>query len=80
MKITHDLIERRTGLLVLLVILVVSVGGEKVAELTPDRENFGHVAYAPSFVTLNVDTAARPDLRVIRLRSPRDTVAWLESL
>jgi cytochrome c oxidase cbb3-type subunit 2 len=33
MKLTHDLIERKTGLLVLLVILVVSVGG--LVEIVP---------------------------------------------
>jgi cytochrome c oxidase cbb3-type subunit 2 len=33
MKLTHDLIERRTGLLILLVILVVSVGG--LVEIVP---------------------------------------------
>ena len=33
MKITHDLIERKTGLLILLVILVVSVGG--LVEIVP---------------------------------------------
>jgi cytochrome c oxidase cbb3-type subunit 2 len=33
MKLTHDLIERKTGLLILLVILVVSVGG--LVEIVP---------------------------------------------
>ena len=33
MKLTHDLIERKTGLLILLVILVVSVGG--LIEIVP---------------------------------------------
>jgi cytochrome c oxidase cbb3-type subunit II len=33
MKLTHDLIERKTGLLVLLVVLVVSVGG--LVEIVP---------------------------------------------
>jgi cytochrome c oxidase cbb3-type subunit II len=33
MKITHDLIERKTGLMILLVILVVSVGG--LVEIVP---------------------------------------------
>jgi beta-galactosidase len=44
--------------------LVITVGGEKVAELAPDREHFGHLPYPPFFVTLNVDTASRPDLRI----------------
>src|SRR5215212_8181460 len=33
MKLTHDLIERKTGLMILLVILVVSVGG--LVEIVP---------------------------------------------
>src|SRR5215813_575401 len=33
MKLTHDLIERKTGLLILLVVLVVSVGG--LVEIVP---------------------------------------------
>jgi cytochrome c oxidase cbb3-type subunit 2 len=33
MKLTHDLIERRTGLMILLVVLVVSVGG--LVEIVP---------------------------------------------
>jgi len=33
MKLTHDLIERRTGLLIALVLLVVSVGG--LVEIVP---------------------------------------------
>ena len=33
MKITHDLIERKTGLLIALVIFVVSIGG--LVEIVP---------------------------------------------
>lgn len=48
--------------------LEVFVGGVKVADLEPDRERFGHLAYPPFFITLDVNTAQRPDLRIVGYR------------
>jgi len=44
--------------------LTVRVGGDKVAEVVPDRERFGHLRYPPFFITLNVETSTRPDLYI----------------
>lgn len=45
--------------------LDVYVGGERVAQVEPDRNRFGHLSYPPSFVDLDaVDGDSLPELRI----------------
>jgi beta-galactosidase len=45
--------------------LVLSVGGERYATVTPDAEGYPYLPYPPSFVSFRrVDGRARPELRV----------------
>lgn len=66
--------------------------GEELWPGTGNRERLSHIVYRDGLLwwilrthlrrrrTMAVQLAARPELRVIRLRSPGETVRWLESL
>lgn len=44
--------------------LEIFVAGKKIAALQPDRANYPHLKYPPFFCDLDLDGAARPELRI----------------
>ena len=44
--------------------LEVFIAGKKIAVLQPDRANYPHLKYPPFFCDLDLDGAARPELRI----------------